>query len=215
MLAKKLGLDDFQCSDGWFDRWKKRHEITFSKISGEAKSVDLAATETWTKQDFKDATARYEPEDIFNGDETGLFYQLAPEQTLRFKNEKCVGGKMSKQRLTVYVCANMTGSEKRDVLVIGKSRNPRCFKNIKKLPVKYAANKKAWMTSELFTKELQSWDSELKRANRKVVLILDNCTAHPQMKLENIKLVFLPPNTTSVTQPMDQGVIRSFKCFYK
>ena len=47
------------------------------------------------------------------------------------------------------------------------------------------------------------------RQKRKVALILDNCTGHP-----NIKLIFLPPNTTSVTQPMNQGTITSFKTHY-
>lgn len=83
-------------------------------------------TETWpvVRNPYKD-------EDIFNGDETGLFYKLTPEKTLQFKNEKCVGGKLSKVRLTVLVCANMTGTEKRKLLVIGKSTKPRCFKNVK------------------------------------------------------------------------------------
>jgi len=46
-------------------------------------------------------------------------------------------------------------------------------------------------------------------------LHVDNCPAHPVLeKLENIKLVFLPENTTSVFQPMDQGVTRSLKWHY-
>jgi hypothetical protein len=46
-------------------------------------------------------------------------------------------------------------------------------------------------------------------------LLVDNCPAHPVLeKLENIKLVFLPANTTSMLQLMDQEVIRSFKCHY-
>jgi hypothetical protein len=44
----------------------------------------------------------------------------------------------------------MTGTDKKRFFVIGKSQTPRCFKNVKKLPVEYAANKKAWMTSDIF-----------------------------------------------------------------
>ena len=51
---------------------------------------------------------------------------------------------------------------------------------------------------------------------RKVALIIDNCPAHPIIEnLSHLKLVFLPPNTTSVTQPMNQGVIRCLKAHYK
>ena len=52
---------------------------------------------------------------------------------------------------------------------------------------------------------------------RNVILILDNCKAHPQeiSGLKSVRLSFLPPNTTSVTQPMDQGVIRTMKAYYR
>jgi hypothetical protein len=51
---------------------------------------------------------------------------------------------------------------------------------------------------------------------RAVNLSLLNCPAHPHVKgLKSVKLVFLPPNTTSVTQPMDQGVIRNLKLHYR
>ena len=46
-------------------------------------------------------------------------------------------------------------------------------------------------------------------------MIVDNCPAHPKVDgLKAIELIFLPPNTTSKTQPMDQGVIRSLKACY-
>ena len=48
------------------------------------------------------------------------------------------------------------------------------------------------------------------------VFIIDNCPAHPSISnLTNIHLVFLPPNTTFVLQPIDQGVIRSLKVHYR
>jgi len=47
-------------------------------------------------------------------------------------------------------------------------------------------------------------------------MFIDNCTSHPQFhKLSNIKFVFLPPNTTSVTQPLDAGIINTFKGYYR
>lgn len=58
-----------------------------------------------------------------------------------------MSGKKSKNRITVLVGSNMTGTEKLPLLVIGKSARPRCFKKAV-IPVGYAANKKAWMRSE-------------------------------------------------------------------
>jgi hypothetical protein len=46
----------------------------------------------------------------------------------------------------------MTGTAKQIILIIGKSKNPRCFKGIKSLETKYDFNKKARMTSEIFEK---------------------------------------------------------------
>ena len=49
-----------------------------------------------------------------------------------------------------------------------------------------------------------------------VRVIVDNCPAHPKVKgLKNVTLFFLPPNTTSKTQPIDQDVIRSLKHNYR
>ena len=44
-------------------------------------------------------------------------------------------------------------------------------------------------------------------------MAMDNYPAHPniQSKLESITLIFLPPNTTSKSQPCDQGICSEFK----
>ena len=45
---------------------------------------------------------------------------------------------------------------------------------------------------------------------------IDNCPADTDVTpLDSVELIFLPPNTTSITQPMDQGVIRSLKAKYR
>jgi hypothetical protein len=48
-------------------------------------------------------------------------------------------------------------------------------------------------------------------------LLLDNAPGHPQSLgdlFPEVKVVFLPPNTTSLLQPMDQTVIATFKRYY-
>jgi hypothetical protein len=57
---------------------------------------------------------------------------------------------------------------------------------------------------------------KIQHQNRKVAMIIDNCPAHPNVKgLKATKLIFLPPNTTSHTQPMDQGIIKNLKSHYR
>ena len=109
----------------------------------------------------------------------------------------------------------MTG-EKLPMFVIGKSQKPRCFKHIKSLPCRYRAQKKSWMNSELFEEWVREQDEKFEIEGRKVALIIDNCPAHPVIEnLKSITLYFLPPNTTSALQPMDQGVIWSLKSKYR
>lgn len=214
-IAAEMGLADWKCSNGFLERFKKRHSIVFKVAAGEASSVEQDAVDDW-KARLPRIIDGYSPDDIFNMDETGIFYKLLPDRTLCFKQEKCHGGKRAKDRLTAAVCANMSGTEKLPLLVIGKSKNPRCFKNVKSLPVDYKANSKAWMTGEMFTDWIVAFDKKMKKKNRKVLMFVDNCPAHSDVRnLLATTLVFLPPNTTSVLQPCDQGIINSFKQQYR
>ena len=62
------------------------------------------------------------------------------------------------------------------------------------------------MDSTLFEEWVCELDVKFQKENRKIALIIDNCPAHPTTAdLSNVKLIFLPPNMTSVSQPMDQG----------
>jgi len=73
------------------------------------------------------------------------------------------------------------------------------------------------MTSNLFTQWSKKLDRRFKREDKTVALVLDNCPAHPGQVpgLTNITLFFLPPNTTSKTQPLDLGIIQNLKMHYR
>ena len=83
------------------------------------------------------------------------------------------------------------------------------------IPVIYTANKKAWMTSALFESWLDKINNKMKAEGRSILMFVDNCTAHPDVLRSNIKLVFLPPNTTSKLQPCDAGIIQNVKLHYR
>ena len=113
----------------------------------------------------------------------------------------------------------MDGSDKCVPLVIGHYAKPRCFKHVQSLPVDYQHSKNAWMTSQIFLDWLRRLNARMVEENRNIVLFLDNCSSHAKAtssaNLSNITIHYLPPNSTSRTQPMDQGVIRSLKCVYR
>ncbi|XP_054709229.1 tigger transposable element-derived protein 4-like [Uloborus diversus] len=217
-FANALGYSELQASVGWLDKFKKRHMLVHKVVSGESVDVSDESCEQWKNEVLKPVLKEYQPKDVFNCDEMGLFFKCLPDKTLTFKGDKCFGGKRSKDRITVLVTSNMTGEEKLKLLVIGKSKNPRCFKGIKSLEVNYQNSRKAWMTGEIFEKWLLDLDKKFGKEKRKIALFVDNCPSHPpevKSKVKNIKLIFLPPNTTSKLQPMDQGIIKNLKVYYR
>ncbi|GBN34879.1 hypothetical protein AVEN_271839-1 [Araneus ventricosus] len=72
------------------------------------------------------------------------------------------------------------------------------------------------MTGHIYEKWLRDLARHFLSEKRKVLLIVDNCLAHIEVSdLKVIRVEFLPPNVTSILQPMDQGVINSLKHIYR
>ncbi|XP_062578214.1 tigger transposable element-derived protein 6-like [Saccostrea cucullata] len=215
-LGEQLGVTDFSYSRGYLHRFKGRRGIKRKLYQGEADSADMTAVQTG-REDLQHVLQDYDPEDIFNLDETGLFYRLGPNYTLATKTVS--GTKKSKDRITVALATNATGSTKIRAFVITKVNCPRCFGKTynPETYVRYRHNTKAWMTSELFQEWLRDFDRQMRVAGRNVILLVDNAASHSQgdVVLRNVTLHFLPPNTTAHIQPMDAGIIKAFKAHYR
>ena len=168
--------------------------------------------------------SNYNPKNIYNMDETGLNFHLLPRQTYVHRSENNVRGTKSmksKDRVTLYIATNATGSQKVPLSMIGGSKNPRCFgRRQEKRKFMYFDQNKAWSDTCTFTRWfykvfLLHVSSEMKD---KVLLIMDNCGPHGadiSDPLEQVKMIPWPPNCTAVHQPMDQGIIQALKRKYR
>uniref|UniRef100_A0A8C8RE27 DDE-1 domain-containing protein n=1 Tax=Pelusios castaneus TaxID=367368 RepID=A0A8C8RE27_9SAUR len=168
---------------------------------------------------------------MYNCDETALFAKLLPDKTLalKYETQKTAGFKKIKDRVTLLFCTNKTGSHKLTLLLIGRFNNSRCFKHLNKakLPVIYSSSKNAWMTRSIFEEWFHNSfvpavrkHLRKKKLEPKALLLLDNCPAHPPPELlvsndGQIRVLYLPFNTTSKIQPLDQGIIQNFKTNYR
>ena len=114
-------------SNGWFDRFMKRNMLKCRMMNGEAGSIDLSSPQLVTRiEEIKALIANYDRRDVFNFDETGLFYRQAPQKTISTRD--IAGTKVDKTRVTIGLMCNADCSRKEEPLIIAKAEKLVCFK---------------------------------------------------------------------------------------
>ncbi|CAG8827592.1 8920_t:CDS:2 [Gigaspora margarita] len=168
------------------------------KIAATLKIQDFAASDETASapveklsefhQSLQNEISNYDLLDIYNCDEMALYWLLEPSKSL------------THGRIAVF---------------IHKFETPHSIRGIKKssLPVHYYWNKKACMQTSIFQNWLSHLDRRMCCAYQKILLLVDNCSAHSieGLNLCNIKVVFLLKNTTAWLQLCDARIIYSFK----
>nr|XP_053647234.1 tigger transposable element-derived protein 1-like [Cherax quadricarinatus] len=234
MPGTSAAVSEFKANRDWFDKFKKRTGIHYVVRHGKVASLDKHGAEEFVDEFKEYVKAKgFLPNQVFNCDETGLFWKKMPKRTYITQEEKALPGhKPMKDRLTLLFCGNASGDFKVKPLLVYHSENPRVFKknNIirSRLSVMWKANNRAWVTRQIFIE----WVNEMfgpsvkkyllkNQLPLKCLLVMDSAPAHPpgleDHLLEEFSFItvkFLPPNTTSLIQPMDQQVISNFKKLY-
>ncbi|XP_053145994.1 tigger transposable element-derived protein 1-like isoform X2 [Hemicordylus capensis] len=225
--GENSNIEPFSASRGWFMRFKARANLRDLRGSSEA----AGAAEENTRL-FPETLAKiikeggYCAQQVFNVDETGLFWKKMPSRTTVAREEKSTPDyPAAKDRLMLLLGSNASGDFKLKPLLVYHSENPRVFKGYSKacLPVIWKSDRKLCVNRTIF----EDWFSHhfvpsvrdycsRNHLAFKALLLLDNVPGHPPTldgMDPNIKVVFLPPSATSL-QPMEQGVISTFKAYY-
>ena len=170
-LAKEFGHPDWQGYGSFIHRWTKRYGIVNRAISGSKESAaPLEELETWKETVLLPTLSRYSPNDIYNGDETALFYKCLRHRTYCFNGDKPAGSAKCKDRLTLLMITNMDGSDHRKLAVIGKAKTPWCLAKkykmqVKDMAVDWYASKNAWMTGDIHHKIMSMFNDEMRKSN--------------------------------------------------
>ncbi|KAF1325809.1 Ars binding protein 1, partial [Globisporangium splendens] len=253
-FAQMLGIESkISFSNGWLTGFKKRHQTILSSVPGEgsastgvnaatgAGSISVPFTAapgggndpnivdfgSWNLQHI---LQNYNPRDIFNVDETGLFFDMPPEKVLR----RGVGKgntRPAKAKLLLLLAVNADGSERLDPLFIGTSRHPPIAapQNVAATPPKrkqqtqqqqqrsaeetgttnpesqynYSYSDKTWMNAIVFQKWLNTLNSQMKIESRHILLLMDDAPSHITrgLRLTNVRIVKLPSSSNATPTP--------------
>ncbi|NWX22788.1 TIGD5 protein, partial [Aegotheles bennettii] len=238
----------FKASHGWFWRWQKRHGISSQRIYGEGglhgepERVPTTCPEV-PPMPAADAGG-YGDEQIYNANITGLYWKLLPGQPNTVTAVTTMRRPPApRDRVTVLLVANLTGSHKLKPLVVGSLRDPPSLRhhNQEKFPASYRSSPEARLGPVL----LRAWFFEdfvpavkryLRRSclQQKAVLLLSSPPPTSRMGPEDspplqtpdgsIRALFLskgPPGSGSaggggrIPAPLEQGVVSTFKQLYK
>jgi hypothetical protein len=152
-------------------------------------------------------------------DETGLFWRMLLSRGLLSQSRP--GLRKEKARVSIALCVNATGTDRLPVWIIGKAKVPRALKNVSIVSMggRWRSNQKAWMNTSIMCEWLQEFYSHI-GPKREVLLTMDNfpphlCAVEITPPPRNIRICWLPANSTSRFQPLDQGIIQNLKAYYK
>lgn len=165
-------------------RFKMHHGVSAGTTCGEARSAE-AYVDTFIKlvQDEE-----LSPQQIYNADESALYWRCMPHGLLTSEEENPVGFKEPQDGITVMACSNAAGTHRYKLVIIGKSQNPQTLKGVRILPVIYRSRKRAWMNWKIMLEWFKNYF--VREAGEhctktglppdsKILLILDNSSAHP------------------------------------
>ena len=178
-VGRTLNIHGFGYSQGWVNRFCRRHGLALRRRVGEAASANMANVELARNSiPMVLANLGARPQDVFNCDETGIILGTQPFKTLAFR--RVSGVKKQIDRITIMLCCSATGNERLKLLMVtkpkrgareGTSFTPDIFMH-------YFGHPCAWSTRTIFNTWLLRVQADMIQSNRTIFLLLDNTSIH-------------------------------------
>lgn len=167
---------------------------------------------------------QFEPDSIFNCDETGVQTVHKPSKIISRKGQKQVAKATSGERgqtVTVLCTISAIGNSVPPLLVFPRVREQDYMTNGAPPGSKAVTNPSGWMSADNFELYLLHFIKFVKCSkDKKVLLILDNHSSHISpngldiCKQNGIVLLTIPPHTSHRLQPLDVAVYGPFKTYF-
>lgn len=228
-------------SGGWVEKFKTRHKIRLRSFQSKSPSnsdklefnsplvpatPDPDANDAIPQYDLdsiRSQTRNYSQNDIFSMTEIGLNWNLPPNSA-KLRGLSLMSRSENKSRITIALACNASGTQQLPPWIVGHYNSPRAFNmpgnDFNSIDCMYSSNSIAWMT----VAECRSWIKWFDTIiDRRVLLILNPhrgheiayCTLNDTFSLKNTEIVFLPHTASPRNQPMELGLVQTFKALYR
>lgn len=180
-LSQYAGMECPKWTNGWLGRFKKRNNLKERRRHGEGASAQIDEESEAQMEEIRKVKEKYSDDCTYNMDETGYYWKLKPDRSLSTFEAK--GEKKQKARITAALTCNASGTDKLLPWFIGTACRPNCFRaerieGLEHLGGVWRHNKTAWMTHHIMKDYLKWFDNRMKQAGKKVLLLMDNFSAH-------------------------------------
>mmetsp|Transcript_21061 Transcript_21061/g.32148 ORF Transcript_21061/g.32148 Transcript_21061/m.32148 type:complete len:964 (+) Transcript_21061:75-2966(+) len=199
-------MEKFKASETWARKWARDHQVISSKAES-ASEVEAASSRLTELQKI---VGEYPPERVYTMTSIGLFYRILPHRTYVSKlsnnsRVRACKGLKCKDRLSLYICTNETGTDKIPITCIGKYVNPACFRVAAQKTLPYLHQKQTLSDAGTFqmwwrTVFLPHVRSRLENGEKALLLVesLGPCKADLLKDPTNqVTVEALPPSTSS------------------
>ena len=216
-----------QVTKGWWDSFKLRHPHLKLRNAEALSYARAAANDTVVINKYFDLLEEtlhvhglsHRPAQVFNCDETGLPLSHKPPKVVVAAAQKHPYAITSndKAQITILACASASGYSIPPMVIFDR-KTLKPDMTIGEVPgTFYGLSDNGWMDAELFEEWFKNHFLVHAPPARPLLLLLDGHSSHYQPELlriaaaERVVLFCLPPHTTHILQPLDNGVFGSIK----